>query len=133
MTRPSVRLILLIILYVIFSAAAIWRAVQSQSLDLFTLGVIPVLVGILVRAPWASVVLKIYVALETLGLCALAITAIIAYQLTPEDVKVIVNGHNIPILPLVSSIILLLAFQYWVAFSHSTAQYLNRSVQRVSS
>ncbi|MGL5048137.1 MAG: hypothetical protein ACRC6S_11435 [Shewanella sp.] len=123
------RLILLIILYCLFSIAALWRAVMTQSFDIFTLGVLPVLVGILMQAPWSSVVLKIYIGLQTLGFSALGITAIIAYRITPEDVKVIVSGHNIPMLPLTVSIMVILLMQYWIAFSKITNHYLTRQTQ----
>ncbi|MGI2204206.1 hypothetical protein ACROAH_09935 [Shewanella oncorhynchi] len=123
------RLILLITLYCLFSIAALWRTVMTQSLDVFTLGVLPVLVGILIRAPWSSLVLKIYIGMQTLGFSALGITAIIAYRITPEDVKVVVSGHNIPMLPLTVSIIVILLVQYWIAFSKVTSHYLTRQTQ----
>lgn len=102
---------------------------MTQSLDVFTLGVLPVLVGILIRAPWSSLVLKIYIGMQTLGFSALGITAIIAYRITPEDVKVVVSGHNIPMLPLTVSIIVILLVQYWIAFSKVTSHYLTRQTQ----
>ncbi|QYJ79255.1 hypothetical protein [Shewanella acanthi] len=124
------RLLLLILLYTLFAIVALWRAVATASFDLFTLGVLPVLAGIMMRAPWASVVLKVYLALQTLGFTALGITAIIAYRVTPEDVKVILAGHNIPMLPLVASIILLLLIQYWIAFSKVSHRYLRQSTNQ---
>lgn len=118
------RLILLIALYTLFAIIALLRAVATGSFDLFSLGVLPVLFGILTQAPWSSLVLKIYIGLQTLGLSALGVTAIIAYQITPQDVKVVIEGHNIPMLPLVISIISLLMIQYWIAFSRITRDYL---------
>ena len=118
------RLILLITLYTLFAIVALLRAVATGSFDLFSLGVLPVLFGILTQAPWSSLVLKIYIGLQTLGLSALGVTAIIAYQITPQDVKVVIEGHNIPMLPLVISIISLLMIQYWIAFSQITRDYL---------
>lgn len=123
------RLILLIALYCLISIVALWRAIATQSFDLFTLGVLPVLVGILVRAPWSSLVLKIYLGMQTLGFSALGITAIIAYRITPQDVKVVFAGHNIPIQPLVICIISLLLVQYWVGLSKVTHHYLSRKTQ----
>ncbi|MBO6227103.1 MAG: hypothetical protein J6N68_05490 [Shewanella sp.] len=123
------RLMLLISLYCLFSIAALLRAVTTQSFDVFTLGVIPVLVGIMMRTPWSSLVLKIYIGMQTLGFSALGITAIIAYRITPEDVKVIVSGHNIPMLPLTISIIVILLLQYWIAFSKVTSHYLTRQTR----
>nr|WP_238560543.1 hypothetical protein [Shewanella oneidensis] len=123
------RLILLIALYTLFAIVALLRAVATASFDLFTLGVLPVLVGILTQAPWSSLVLKIYLGLQTLGLSALGITAIIAYQITPQDVKVVIEGHNIPMLPLVLSIIALLLVQYWIAFSRVTHDYLTAKIK----
>lgn len=118
------RLILLIALYTLFAIIALLRAVATGSFDLFSLGVLPVLFGILTQAPWSSLVLKIYIGLQTLGLSALGVTAIIAYQITPQDVKVVIEGHNIPMPPLVISIISLLMIQYWIAFSRITRDYL---------
>lgn len=123
------RLILLVALYCLISIAALWRAIATQSFDLFTLGVLPVLAGIIMRAPWSSLVLKIYLGMQTLGFSALGITAIIAYRITPEDVKVVFAGQNIPIQPLVISVISLLLVQYWVAFSKVTYHYLSGKTQ----
>ncbi len=87
------------------------------------------LAGIIMRAPWSSLVLKIYLGMQTLGCSALGITAIIAYRITPEDVKVVFAGHNIPMQPLVISVISLLLVQYWVAFSKVTYHYLSGKTQ----
>lgn len=121
------RLMLLVLLYTLGSIAALLRAASTLSLDLFTLGVLPVLAGILLRAPWSSLLLKIYIGMQTLGVTALGVTAIIAYRLTPQDVKVEFSGHNIPLIPLALSIIALLALQYWIAFSRRTYAYLSQS------
>lgn len=87
------------------------------------------LAGIILRAPWSSLVVKIYLGLQTLGFSALGITAIIAYRITPQDVKVVFAGHNIPIQPLVICIISLLLVQYWVGLSKVTHHYLSRKTQ----
>ena len=129
MSKAPFSLILLISLYVLFAIAALLRVTLTQSFDLFSLGVFPVLFGLIRRLPWAAIALKIYIAIETLGLAALGITAIIAYQVTPDDVKVVFQGHQIPMLPLVSCIMILLAFQYWVAFKPSTRAYLRSPAQ----
>lgn len=124
MTKPPLPLSLLMALYVVLAIGAIWRTVSLGGIDIFTFGVVPVLIGLLIRAPWAAIVLKIYIALQTLGFGALAVTAIIAYQITPEDVKVVIQGTSIP-MPLVAiSIVVLLGLQYWVAFKKSTQCYL---------
>ncbi|SIQ93351.1 hypothetical protein SAMN05421840_10639 [Shewanella morhuae] len=102
---------------------------MAQSFDIFTLSVFPVLIGMLMRTPWSSLMLKIFIGMQTLGFSALAITAIIAYRITPEDVKVVISGHNIPILPLTASMIFILLIQYWAAFSKVTSQYLTRQTQ----
>ncbi|WP_394203743.1 hypothetical protein [Shewanella waksmanii] len=125
MTRPPLPLLVLILLYSLLAIVAIWRAVDTLSMDLFSLGVIPVLIGIFLKAKWTTVVLKVYIAIQTLGLAALATTAIIAYQITPEDVKVVVNGELIPIPLIAITAILLLGFQLFTAFSKSTKSYLN--------
>ncbi|WP_076498577.1 hypothetical protein [Shewanella morhuae] len=123
------RLMLLIALYCCCCIAALLRAVMAQSFDIFTLSVFPVLIGMLMRTPWSSLMLKIFIGMQTLGFSALAITAIIAYRITPEDVKVVISGHNIPILPLTASMIFILLIQYWAAFSKVTSQYLTRQTQ----
>ncbi|MGS0727873.1 hypothetical protein ACVBKF_16885, partial [Shewanella sp. 0m-11] len=84
----------------------------------------PVLYGLIMRQFWAGVVLKIYLAIQTVALLALATAAVIAYQITPEDVKVVYNGQNIPIIGIVIAAIIAMTFQYWVAFSAKTRQYL---------
>ncbi|MGL5359945.1 MAG: hypothetical protein ACRDBI_09570 [Shewanella sp.] len=121
------RLVLLIALYCLVSIAALLRAYSTQSFDLFSLGVLPVLVGLLIRAPWASLVLKIYLGMQTLGFSALGITAILAYRISPEEVKVMFAGEQLPMLPLVCSIIALLLLQYWIAFSKVTNRYLRQT------
>ncbi|WP_220732144.1 hypothetical protein [Shewanella morhuae] len=123
------RLMLLIALYCCCCIAALLRAVMAQSFDIFTLSVFPVLIVMLMRTPWSSLMLKIFIGMQTLGFSALAITAIIAYRITPEDVKVVISGHNIPILPLTASMIFILLIQYWAAFSKVTSQYLTRQTQ----
>ena len=114
---------LLSFFYVLVIVAAVWRFIDTNSLEVFTLGVLPVLYGIWKVQPWTLIVLRIYLACQTLGLAALGMTAIIAYQLTPQDVTVIFKGHQIPMLPLVATTIGLLAFQWWVAFNHSSKNY----------
>ncbi|MDO6620272.1 hypothetical protein [Shewanella sp. 6_MG-2023] len=124
MNKPPLRLTLLIALYVLLSIVALWRSYSIQSIDLFSIGVIPVLVGLLMRTHWASIALKVYLAIQTLAILALSTTAIIAYQITPEDVKVVFNGFNIPIPAIAAVLFSLLVFQYWVAFCKETTIYL---------
>lgn len=126
MKRPHFAMLLLICLYLVISVIAVWRTLATQSLDLFTIGVIPVVIGLLLRAEWAGLLLKIYVAIQTLAFSALGMTAIIAYQITPEEVKVVFKGQQISI-PLIAIVVtLLLLFQWWVAMSKSTKAYLSR-------
>ncbi|GIU38743.1 hypothetical protein [Shewanella colwelliana] len=125
MKRPTLALSLLIALYLVIAVIALWRTIDTQAMDLFSLGVLPVLIGLYLRASWAGVVLKVYIAIQTLGFTALATTGIIAYQITPEDVKVVFNGQELP-LPLIAILVVsLLAFQWWVAFTASTKRYLS--------
>jgi hypothetical protein len=124
MNRPNVALASLICLYVVVALIALWRTIEIQRLDLFTIGVIPVLIGLVLRTTWAGLVLKIYLGVQTLAFAALAATAIIAYQITPEEVKVIFYGKDIPIPAIAAVALLLLIFQWWVAFSAATKQYL---------
>lgn len=111
-------------IYALVAIAALWRTFTTLNFDLLTLGVFPVLYGLITRQFWAAVVLKIYLAIQTVALLALATAAVIAYQITPEDVKVIYQGQNIPISAIVAIAIVVMSFQYWIAFSHKTKQYL---------
>ncbi|GGI87490.1 hypothetical protein [Shewanella gelidii] len=127
MRNLPIQLGILMLVYLVFAVVAIWRALHGGGIDLFTFGVVPVFIGIAIRAPWAAIIFKLYVLLQTLGFAALAVTAILAYQITPEDVKVVIDGINIPMPWVVSGIIVLLGFQYWVAFSASTKAFLLKS------
>ncbi|RTR31192.1 hypothetical protein [Shewanella atlantica] len=124
MKKPTPALSIIMLLYAIFAIIAIWRALSIQAIDLFSLGVIPVLVGLAMRTSWAGIAFKVYLFIQTLGLAALAGAAIIAYQITPEDVKVVINNQEIPVPLIAVSGVLLLAFQFWVAFSKTTKAYL---------
>ena len=125
MAGTPLRFSLLVSLYAIFCGIALWRAVTFQAFDLLTIGVFPVLAGLLLKTPWAKVVLITYVALQTLGFLAMSSTAVIAYLITPEDVKIEFMGYNIPIVPLAFSVLGLIVFQWWVALSQPTAHHLN--------
>lgn len=124
MTKPHPLLAILMFLYALLAIAALWRTLSTQAFDLLTLGVFPVLYGLIMRRFWAGVVLKIYLAIQTVALLALATAAIIAYQITPEDVVVIVKGQNIPISAIVVAALTAMTFQFWVAFSPKTRLYL---------
>lgn len=125
MKKPTLALSLIMILYAVLATIATWRAINIQVIDLFSFGVIPVLFGLLLRTSWAGIVFKVYLAIQTLGLTAFAGTTIIAYQISPQDVKVVFNNVEIPV-PLIAAIAsLTLVFQFWVAFSTSTKTYLS--------
>ncbi|WP_299805523.1 hypothetical protein [uncultured Shewanella sp.] len=124
MTKPHPLLAILMFIYTLLAVAALWRTFTTQAFDLLTLGVFPVLYGLFMRRFWAGVVLKIYLTIQTVALLALATAAVIAYQITPEDVKVIVNGQNIPIGAIVVAALIAMTFQFWVAFSPKTRHYL---------
>lgn len=126
MTKPHPLLAILMFLYTLLAIAALWRTFTTQAFDLLTLGVFPVLYGLFMRQFWAGVVLKIYLTIQTVALLALATAAVIAYQITPEDVKVIVNGQNIPIGAIVVAALIAMTFQFWVAFSPKTRHYLQQ-------
>ncbi|MCL1050100.1 hypothetical protein L2755_10740 [Shewanella abyssi] len=126
MKKPHPILAILMFFYVLLAFAALWRTATTQSFDLFTLGVFPVLYGLVQRRFWAGVVLKIYLAIQTVALLALATAAVIAYQITPEDVKVVFQGRNIPISAIVITAFIAMSFQYWVAFSQKTKHYLKQ-------
>ncbi|WP_076412072.1 hypothetical protein [Shewanella sp. UCD-KL12] len=129
MKKPPIALLILMILYSVLACIALFRAVSIQSVDLFSLGVIPVLIGLALRANWASIIFKVYLAIQTLGLSALAGTAIIAYQISPEDVKVVIDGHDIPVPAIAALAVLLLSFQIYVALSNKTKHYLRSREQ----
>ncbi|WOT04765.1 hypothetical protein [Shewanella youngdeokensis] len=127
MKTPPPTLAVLIALYLLFAFAALWRTASALEFDLLTLGVFPVLYGLIKRCSWAGVVLKIYLAIQTVALMALATAAVIAYQITPEDVKVVFQGRNIPISAITFTAIVVMLFQYWVAFSQQTKNYLQQN------
>jgi len=124
MKKPTPALSIIMLLYAILAIVALWRAVSIQAIDLFSLGVLPVLLGLAMRTAWAGIAFKVYLFIQTLGLAALAGTAIIAYQITPDDVKVVLNNQEISVPLIAVSGVLLLAFQFWVAFSKTTKAYL---------
>ncbi|RTR40513.1 hypothetical protein EKG38_00900 [Shewanella canadensis] len=126
MKKPTPALSIIMLLYALLAIVALWRAVSIQAIDLFSLGVIPVLLGLAMRTSWAGIAFKVYLFIQTLGLAALAGTAIIAYQITPDEVKVVLNNQEIPVPLIAVSGLLLLAFQFWVAFSNTTKAYLVR-------
>ncbi len=124
MKKPTLALGIIMFLYAVLAAVATWRAINIQVIDLFSFGVVPVLIGLALRTSWAGIAFKVYLAIQTLGLTALAGTAIIAYQVSPEDVKVVFNNYQIPVPLIAITAGLLLSFQFWVAFSASTKRYL---------
>jgi hypothetical protein len=122
--RMPIRVILLISLYVVVTIIAIWRAITFQTYDLLTLGVIPVLIGLVKRATWTKVLLLSYVGLQTLGLAAMTTTAVIAYKVTPDDVNLVFQGYDIPLLPLWLLLVSVVTFQWWVGLSNTMRDYL---------
>ena len=122
--QMPIRVTLLIVLYAFFTLIAIWRATTFYTFDILTLGVIPVLIGLILRASWAKVLLLSYISLQTLEFLAMSTTALIAYQITPEDVKLVFQGYNIPLIPLTILLCSLIAFQWWVGLSKITGHYL---------
>ncbi len=122
--NPPLGLSLLMFLYFVLAIVALFRAINTQIVDLFSLGVIPVLIGLVLRTHWANIVFKVYLGIQILGLSTLGITAIIAYQISPEDVKVIIDGHDIPVPAIALVAIILLSFQIYLALAKSTKIYL---------
>ena len=118
------RVKMLVALYALLTLIALWRMTTFYAFDLLTLGVLPLLFGILTRAQWTRVVLFFYVGLQTLGLAAMSTTAIIAYQITPNDVNLTFQGYNIPLFPLWLLLTTLIGFQWWVGLSTVTRTYL---------
>ncbi|UJF22691.1 hypothetical protein [Shewanella sp. OMA3-2] len=120
-------IILLIALYTLFTLIALWRATQHAAFDILTLGVLPVLVGLLMQAKWAKIVLFFHLGLQTLVLIAMGTTALIAFQITPEDVIIEFNGQIIPIWMVTCTATSLITLQWWAALNHKVRQYLNHS------
>lgn len=119
-----IRIRLLISLYAVVCVIAIWRTTTFQSFDLLTLGLIPALIGLVKRAAWTKVLLLSYASLQTIGLAAITTTAIIAYKITPDDVKLVFLGYNIPLIPLWILLLSIVVFQWWVGLSNTTRDYL---------
>lgn len=124
--KPPIPLMLLLISYCLVAMLAIIRSINIHAVDLFTLGVIPVIAGLILRPPWAHIIFKLYLIIQTLGFAAFGITALIAYQFTPEDVTVVLYNHPLPMTYLIPCIIVALLYQYWIAFSIKTRDYLAR-------
>ncbi|NKF49392.1 hypothetical protein G3R49_02195 [Shewanella sp. WXL01] len=118
------RLRVLFIIYVLVAIGCLWRAVTFNAFDLLTIGVFPVLVGLWYQSKWAHVVLYVYISLQSLGVIAMSVVALIALQITPEDVKLEFQGSNIPLIPLAIGLYSLVIFQWWVALSKVSKQYL---------
>lgn len=128
--KPPLSIIVLMVIYTVMTLFALWRATQLAAFDIVTLGGFPVLAGLLLQAKWAKVVLWIHLGLQSLIFAAIGTTAFIAYQITPEDVKVEFAGQIIPIWLVVSSAISLLAVQWWAGLSLKSQQFFNRSTTR---
>lgn len=123
--RPPLLLGLLMCLYGVLASLAIWRTFATSSMDIFSLGVIPVLLGLIYRASWASLVLKIYIGLETLGLSALGIVALVIYKVTPKEIENLsFMGHKLSISYIAIVSVSLIALQVWIALHPSTKAYL---------
>jgi hypothetical protein len=131
-SRPPMPLLLLMALYTLFAIAALVRAYVTQTVDMFSLGVIPVLIGLVLRAAWASLVLKIYIGLEALGLSALGIVAIVAHYVSPKTIEN-VRFMDLPIsIPWIAVLCLcLIVAQLWVALHPSTRAYLTPKAQTI--
>lgn len=127
MKLPPMPLLLLLVLYVLLTALAIGRLIVTGAPDMFTLGVIPVLIGILLRSFWALWALRIYIAVQTLGFAALGVTAILATRISPEDARLFIGKTELPIPVVALCAALLLGFQWWVAFHRSTRSYLEQA------
>ncbi|MBR9727578.1 hypothetical protein ACFOD0_04575 [Shewanella intestini] len=119
-----IRVYLLFTLYILLAVVSLWKAISFTSFDLLTIGVFPVIVGLVYKTRWARVVLFVYIILQSLGFIAMSVVAIIAYQITPEDVNIVVNDINIPILPLALSLLSIIIFQWWVVCTKPIKQYL---------
>ncbi|MBV7317540.1 hypothetical protein [Shewanella sp. NIFS-20-20] len=111
------------ICYFIAAILGISYAIISGNINLFSLGMIPVLAGIYLRADWGLLVLRVYIAIQGLAIIAFATTAVIAWQITPEDVIVQWHGTIIPLWLVASVAILTQILQWFVAFNSSTKVY----------
>lgn len=125
MKLPPLPLCLLFCLYLVLALLSITRAIITGSLDMFTLGVLPVLVGLVLKTTWALWAVRIYTAIQTLGCAALGVTAILASHISPEDTRLFFAGAEIPLWLVAATLFVLLSFQWWVAFLPSTRRYLH--------
>ncbi|MCL2918537.1 hypothetical protein [Shewanella litorisediminis] len=124
MKLPPLPLCLLLCLYIVLALLSITRAIITGNLDMFTLGVLPVLVGLVLKTSWAIWAVRIYTAIQTLGCAALGVTAILATHISPEDTRLFFAGTEIPLSLVAVTLVALLSFQWWVAFLPSTRDYL---------
>ncbi|QDF65946.1 hypothetical protein FJQ87_03990 [Shewanella sp. SNU WT4] len=113
----------LTICYLLAATLGMTYAITSANLNLFSLGMIPVLVGIYLRADWGLLLLRLYIAIQALAIMALATTAVIAWQINPKEVVVQWNGIVIPIGLVIASAIISQVLQWQVAFSASTRNF----------
>lgn len=122
-----IRMVLLFVLYSLIAVVALWRTFTFNGYDLLSIGVFPVMVGLWTKAQWAYVVWFFFLGLQTLGFIALSMVALIAYQITPEDVQLNFQGVDIAMIPLAICLMVLIIFQWWVALSAKTKQHLQKS------
>lgn len=117
---------ILILFYLIATTLAIWRAISLQTLDMFSIASILVLIGILKPMSWSYLVLKIYVILQTLAVVAYGVVAMIAWQVTPDKLADSLNALPIPASLGVTLLISWLTLQYVIIFKSSTKSYLSQ-------
>lgn len=127
MTNPRpLSLNILIIFYILATTLAIWRAISVQTLDMFSIASILVLIGLLKPMSWSYLVLKVYVILQTLVVVAYGIVAIIAWQVTPDKLTDSLNALPISASLGVTLLISWLILQYVITFKSSTKSYLSQ-------
>ncbi|RLV58152.1 hypothetical protein D5018_18830 [Parashewanella curva] len=126
MEKTTLSLKILSFMYCLVAIIGVWRIFDAGVIELFTFGVLPILYGVFTHKSWTLILLKIYLAIQLIGICGFSIVGFIAYQINPDDVVITFKGINIPLIPLSISVVILLVFQFWVAFSKENRRYFSR-------
>ncbi|WP_394130243.1 hypothetical protein [Shewanella maritima] len=123
-TTMPVRMSFIFVLYTVLAIITLWRTATFSAYDLLSIAVFPVIIGLWIKAQWARVVWFMFIIIQSIGLIAMSVVALIAYQITPEDVKLTFMGINIPVIPFGFTLLALIIFQWWVALSAVAKKYL---------
>lgn len=112
-TLPPVNILFLVTLYSLGFIFSIYRAVHLASFDMLSLALIPALLGLILRAKWAPVVVIALVVLQTIVLLGQSTMIAIGYYLTPEDMILQIYGQEVSIPLALSAAYCLVVLQWW--------------------